>query len=525
MRPRLRRFLMGVGAGAVALLVSLVIRLFFGGVFLPEIAVGALVTNTPGTVESVLVTNLQYVAKYSALTGAIIVNLVLYGVIAYLLSGVSGRKEYGDRVGIYTFSAYGVTFILTIVALAFTQVLSSPQPLPTIVLTILPPQLAFGVVLVAGEKFAPAQTGVLCEPLKPLESKGARKRKFDRKRRLVIQAGVATAVAAALLYYGVGLLFPKPGVSRADAVTALYQQEVTPTDQFYRVDVNIFPPSVSTDGWTLPVTGMVSNPLTLDYNQLLAMDSVEQYNTLECVSNDVGGDLISTAKWTGVKLKDVLSQAQVSPEATYVVFKAADGYDVGIPMAKALLDGTILAYQINGQPLPAEHGYPIRMIVPGYYGMMNCKWVTSIELVNETHQGYWQVRGWANEASYQTGSSIVTPGAAQVDDRFGIAGSTSVPVGLVPVAGVAFAGDRGISKVEVSTDGGNTWIPASVKDPLSQYTWVLWTADWNPTSTGNYSIAVRATDGTGAVQTAVMNTPFPSGATGYHIVDVGVTSS
>jgi DMSO/TMAO reductase YedYZ molybdopterin-dependent catalytic subunit len=529
LRPRLRRFLLGMGAGAVALGISFLIRVLFGGVFLPEIAVGALVTNTPGTVESVLVTNLQSLAKYSALTGAILINLVLYGLLAYLLSGVSGRKEYGDRISIYTFAAYGVTFILTVVALLFTQVLSSPQPLQTVVLTILPPQLAFGAILVAGEKFAPAQTGVICEPLKPLERQSSgergRKAKFDRKRRIVIEAGLATAVAGVLLYYGVGLLFPKPGTSRVDAVTALYSQEVTPTDKFYRVDVNVFPPSVSSSGWTLPVGGLVSNPLTLDYNQLVAMDSVEQYNTLECVSNEVGGDLISTAKWKGVKLKDVLAQAQVKPEATYVVFKAADGYDVGIPMNKAMLDGTLLAYQMNDVPLPAEHGFPVRMIVPGYYGMMNCKWVSSIELVSETYQGYWQVRGWDNEASYMTGSEIVTPGTAQVADRFGIAQAPNVPIGLVPIAGIAFAGDRGIEKVEVSTDGGNTWMPASVKDPLSDYTWVLWTADWNPPSTGHYAIAVRATDKTGAVQFAAIRTPFPSGALGYHIVDVGVTSS
>ena len=514
-----------MGAGAAATSISFAVRMYFGGVFLPEVAVGALVTNTPGSVESVLVTNLQYLAKYSALTGAIVINLLLYGALASLLSGVSGRKEYGDRVSIYTFSAYGVFFILTILALAFTQVLSSPQPLPTVILTLLPPQLAYGVVMVAGERFAPLQTGVICEPLKPigLKGSGGRQKKFDRKRRLVIQAGVATAVAGVLLFYGVGLLFPKPGVSRVDAVSALQRQQVTPTANFYRVDVNIFPPNVSSSGWTLPVTGLVSNPLNLNYAQLLAMESQDQYNTLECVSNNTDGDLISTAKFTGVKFSDILAQAGAKPEATYVVFKAADGYSVGIPIANAMDPGTILAYHINGEPLPAEHGFPARMIVPGFYGMMNCKWVTSIELVAEKYLGYWQVRGWINEAKYETGSFIVTPGTAQVADRFGIAGASGVPLGLTPIAGVAFAGDRGIKKVEVSTDGGSTWTLASVQDPLSGYTWVLWTSDWNPPATGNYSIAVRATDGTGAVQTAVMAAPFPGGATGYAIVDVGVS--
>jgi hypothetical protein len=214
----------------------------------------------------------------------------------------------------------------------------------------------------------------------------------------------------------------------------------------------------------------------------------------------------------------------VKSGATYVIFRSADGYDVGVPLDRALIDGTILAYQINGTPLPDEHGFPIRVIVPGYYGMMNAKWVTSIELVKETYQGYWQRRGWANEAEYQTGSAIVAPGQSEIDARFGIPGHSQVMRGKAPIVGIAFAGDRGIEKVEVSTDGGQTWTQASIKDPLSGNTWVLWTAEWNPPALGSYKIAARATDKTGATQTASMANPFPQGASGYHIVDVGVTS-
>jgi len=511
-----------MGAGAVALAASYLIRYSLGGVFLPELAVNALVTQTPGTVESVLVTNLQSLAKYSAFTGAIAINLLLYGFLAYFMTAVGRRTSYADRVPIYSLVAYAVTLGLTVVFLELTQVLSTPQSIPSVIIALLPSQFLFGFTLGAADKFMPIQKGVICEPMAPGRQPGKR---FDRKRRLLIEAGVATAVGGVLLYYGVNLLFPKPTIIQGSDESTLYSQEVTPNSKFYRVDVNIFPPSVDTNSWSLRVMGLVGNPLTLNYAQLTGMNSVQQYNTLECVSNDIGGDLISTAKWTGVKLKDVLQAAGVQSDATYVIFGAADGYDVGIPLERALLDGTILAYQMNDAPLPQEHGYPIRAIVPGYYGMMNCKWVTTINVVNYVHQGYWQQRGWANEAQYQTGSSIVTPGISQIDDRFGIPGGSQLSLGQTPIAGIAFAGDRGIEKVEVSTDGGNTWVPASLKEPLSGYTWVFWRTEWNPPTAGQYKIEVRATDKTGAVQTAIMTDPFPSGATGYHIVNVAVTSS
>jgi len=287
--------------------------------------------------------------------------------------------------------------------------------------------------------------------------------------------------------------------------------------------VNIFPPSVNGTTWQLTVHGLVNTPLTLTLAQIQQqMAFVSQYNTLECVSNTIGGDLISTAQWTGVKLSDVLNMAGVQPSADYVVFTAVDGYDVAIPMERAMQEGSLLAYQMNGEPLPTEHGYPVRAIIPGLYGMMNCKWITDINVVSGAYQGYWQVRGWTSSAEYQTGSEIVIPGDAQVTDRFNIDGSSLVDIGSIPIAGIAFAGDRGISKVEVSTDGGNTWTTASFMDPLSKYTWVMWSAQWNPPVTGRYVLQVRATDGTGAVQTAVVTQPFPDGATGYSVVDISV---
>ena len=235
---------------------------------------------------------------------------------------------------------------------------------------------------------------------------------------------------------------------------------------------------------------------------------------------------MSTALWKGVKLGDLLNTAGVSSQADYVVFKCYDGYDVGIPLERAMAEGTILATDMNGVPLPAEHGYPLRAIVPGLYGMMNAKWITDIELVSGTYEGFWQRRGWTNVATYQTGSTIITPGSSLLRDRFSLpSGLVEVAGSQVPLVGMAFAGDRGIQKVEVSTDGGASWQTASLYDPLSKYTWVFWKLDWNPTSSGLQHLVVRATDGNGNTQVATMSDPFPNGATGYDVVDVVVSGT
>jgi hypothetical protein len=304
----------------------------------------------------------------------------------------------------------------------------------------------------------------------------------------------------------------------------LLDSEVTPTYLFYRIDINPIVPVVDATSWSLNVKGLVNNPLTITYEEIKAMPSVEEYATLQCVSNKIGGGLTSTALWKGVRLKDVLQKARLRPGAKYIAFRCYDGYDVGIPLERGLLDGTILAYEMNLAPLTSEHGYPVRAIVPGLYGMMNPKWITEIELEDNVYEGYWQRNGWTNNATEETHSSIVIPGQAPIRDRFRnleLENINIVPGQKVPVAGIAFAGDRGISKVEVSTDGGATWKSASIKDPLSKYTWVLWAAGFVPTATqSNYKIVVRATDKTGKVQTAEVRPPFPDGNTGYHIISI-----
>jgi DMSO/TMAO reductase YedYZ molybdopterin-dependent catalytic subunit len=306
---------------------------------------------------------------------------------------------------------------------------------------------------------------------------------------------------------GVSDVFSDPRI--ADLVAS----EVTDTRIFYRVDIDGIPPQLDFDKWMLNVTGRVLKELTITKTDLLAMPSTSEYATLECVSNTINppGALISNGKWTGVPLSTVLNQAGLASDAVYIIFHCAEGYTVGVPVQRALEPGALLAYMMNDQPLPPEHGFPLRAIIPGLYGMMNAKWVTGIEASNNVYLGYWQERGWTNDARIKTTSIIYYPSAgAQVG-------------GSLPIAGVAFAGDRGISKVEVSTDGGNTWDIAQLKTPKSPYSWVLWAYMWTPTTSGTRTIIARATDGTGQLQDSSANQPFPNGATGYNSIQVDVS--
>lgn len=289
--------------------------------------------------------------------------------------------------------------------------------------------------------------------------------------------------------------------------------EVTPNDKFYRISKNLFDPVVKVDKWSLDIKGMVERPLRLAYDGLKILPAVQQYTTLECISNEVGGDLISNALWKGVRLKELLDKAGVKSKAKKVVFTCADGYSTGIPLTKALHPDTILAYEMNGVPLPTDHGFPLRLINPGHYGMKNPKWITGIELTDRDYKGYWETRGWSDQARVKTMSRIDVP-----------VGGSSTKAGKQFIAGIAFAGDRGIQQVEVSTDDGRTWQKAVVKKALSPYTWVLWAFEWElskePTMHGRLLVKVRATDGKGQVQTAEVAPPLPDGASGLHAIMV-----
>jgi len=286
---------------------------------------------------------------------------------------------------------------------------------------------------------------------------------------------------------------------------------ITANEDHYTVDTTLVKPRVLIDEWRIDIKGLVQSPFSLTYDQLLDLEAVEQIHTLECISNYVGGDLISTALWTGVPLRDLLDRAQVQTGAYDVVFTSVDGYTDSIPIAKAMEDRTLVAYLMNGKTLPQDHGYPARMLVPNIYGMKNVKWIRTIEVVNYDFIGYWQQQGWSDSANVNTNARIDLPGR-----------SVRWTGGTVPVGGIAYAGARGISKVEVSSDGGKSWGQATLEVPMGPLSWRRWSYDWTPNSAGPAKLIVRATDGTANTETPIARSPYPDGATGYDSIDVTV---
>lgn len=289
--------------------------------------------------------------------------------------------------------------------------------------------------------------------------------------------------------------------------------EVTSAQDHYVVDIDLVTPSVEVSDWVLEVTGEVYSPIQLTFEELQQrFPIVEEYSTLSCVSNEVGGGLVGNSAWGGVRLADVLDVAGVREGAVDVIFHATDGYSDSISLETAREPHVILAVSQNGRPLLQEHGFPCRVRVPSIYGMKNVKWLERIEVVDSDYQGYWQMRGWSDEAVVKTESRIDVAGVEQ-DARIGEE---------TWIAGVAWAGERGISKVEVTVDRGKTWNEAMLKEAIGPLTWRLWAYRWTPQTGGNVTVTCRATDGNGDSQTAKSTDPHPDGASGYHSLDVNV---
>ena len=347
------------------------------------------------------------------------------------------------------------------------------------------------------------------------------------RRTVVVRIGTATAV---LTFAGVALSraltrSKGPGVGgagvpwsatnplpNADAPVLPVpgtRPELTPVDKHYRIDINLVPPRIRESDWRLRFGGLVEQERAFTLDELRALPALHQLITLACISNPVAGDLIGTTRWSGVSLSRVLDEVGVRPEATHLKLTSADSFDEIVSIAEARSDPRVmLTYAWDGLPLTEEHGFPLRIYLPNRYGMKQPKWIERIEAISGWEPGYWVRRGWDREARMKATSVIDVVGPEPIRNARGEL--------VLPIGGIAHAGARSISRVEVRVDGGE-WRPAELREPLSPLTWVLWRYEW-PFQAGEHTFEVRCIDGEGAAQLTERAPPHPSGASGLHSV-------
>jgi DMSO/TMAO reductase YedYZ molybdopterin-dependent catalytic subunit len=294
-------------------------------------------------------------------------------------------------------------------------------------------------------------------------------------------------------------------------------QPITPNDLFYCVTKNVIDPRVDIDLWHLEISGLVQNVATWRFQDLLGFKPTTQETTLMCISNGLDAGLISNAVWKGFPLRDLLDQAGMLSGAARVRLHGVDNYTDTIPLEKAMAPTTLLAYEMNGAPLPDRHGYPLRVVVPGYFGEKNVKWLTKVEVTDASAKGFYEAQGWGPDFIVPTRSRIDVPD----DWTFVSLGKLTSPI---EIKGIAFGGDRGISRVELSFDDGKTWKDAEIYYSGGNLAWSLWKAQWTPAATGDYALTVRATDGEGDVQKWEEDRGPFSGVSGLHMVNVRITA-
>jgi len=277
--------------------------------------------------------------------------------------------------------------------------------------------------------------------------------------------------------------------------------EITSNQKFYRIDINTIPPTVNAEEWRLELNGLVEKPMTLTLDQVRSRPSISQYITLSCISNRVGGDLISASKWTGLRLKDLLEEAGLRSGAQELHIESVDGFYESVSMQDMMDERTFLVYEMNGEPLPRAHGFPLRIYIPNHFGMKQPKWITRMEVIDHQGAGYWVDRGWSEDAIVKTTSVIDNVEVESSDGEMLISG------------GIAYAGARGISRVELQLDEG-AWNEVELRTPpLSPLMWVQWRYQ-GPAQAGRHTARVRAYDGNGDLQVVEENPPHPNGATG-----------
>ena len=487
----------GVLAGVVLVTLMYLANLLLGLKPLPQLLSQPLLAVMPGFVFGFLIDTLQHAGKVVEELGLIIAMVVGLGVLGAAW-GWTTRIWHSPHSAL-AFAAIGwivvAAILLPVSGSGFLGLSDSPTtPLIWAALFAI-----YGVVLELGAE--PAGLQALADP--------------DRRRLLGVLPVTIGVVSLGVLAFRLvpgwyNAIFNAPG----SGVLGI-SPEITPVQDFYVVSKNFVDPSIPAQGWSLAVGGMVDKPFSLSLSALRALPSATEYVTLECISNNVGGSLMSTGNFTGVSLRDLLAMAGLQAGGTWVAFKARDGYEESLPVS--VIQGApeiFVAYELDGSPLPEAHGYPARMLIPGHYGMKGPKWLDSISVVSQETGGYWEQRGWDHNAVVKTTSRFDEPVEGDI-----------VKLGPVLLAGVAFAGSRGIAKVEYSTDSGRTWTEAPFKPPLSPLTWVVWQTEWTPAAEGAYVLRVRATDQTGALQSSTNDGSYPTGASGYHTVDISVAKA
>ena len=495
-------FWVGLMAGLAMVLFMVAFRLALGTPSLPEVVADWFTLIVPPRAFDFLLENLQTLAKPLLFIGLLIASVLAGGVLggAYALSlrrfnwwaGHPWRR--GSLLGVGLWLLTGLLVAPAMDAGFFGASLQGGAT-------------AFGLSTLVSEMVYALSLSALLQRLLPQAETAAPQPVDAGRRDFLKKVAIGSAVVAGSgfvirsLVQGIGSVQP----SRVFGTSGQMPPEVTPTNQFYVISKNFVDPQVGAGSWTLKIKGEVDNPLTFTYEDLQTLPSVEQFTTLTCISNPIGGDLISNARWKGVPLRHILEMASMRESARKVAFFAEDGYSDSIPVSQALRDEVLVAYEMNGQPLTDKHGFPARMLIPGLYGLKSVKWLKAVQPVDFDFQGYWQDRGWSDEAVVKTMSRIDVPPSRE-----------DLPLETVLVGGVAFAGLRGISRVEFSTDKGATWHPANVEKPLSPYTWVLWTQHWEPPGPGIFPIQVRATDGEEDVQVSQRSDSLPDGASGHH---------
>jgi len=506
--------LAGLVAG-IAMTAAMLLLAWIFGVATPIVLIGDRISVflPPGPFLSIM----GKVGGYNHLkqlgVGSTMAGQLLIGAIAGAIFGLLIRHHSGLRATVATISIFVLTPII-VVALALWPVLGTSYrgfPIDTARLITL---IGLGLCFFTFERTLVAGFHFLTRGRRESED-----REFSPTigRRALVLSGIGLLVAgggAAVLrklYHAA--TFSYDGLQYKGRTV----QSITPNDQFYCVTKNVVDPHVNVRLWHLEINGLVENLRVYRLEDLKEIRSVEQETTLMCISNGLDAGLISNAVWKGVAIHDLLGPAVPLSHAARVRFWGVDNYTDTIPLEKAMEPTTLLAYEMNGVPLPHRHGHPARVIVPGYFGEKHVKWLTRIEVTDANTKGFYEAQGWGPDFIVPTRSRIDLP---DHESWFALS-KLNAPI---EVKGMAYGGDRGTSRVELSFDDGETWDEAKIDYPGTKLAWALWSFDWRPDDADDYTLIVRATDGEGAVQEWEEDrSPF-SGATGFHKIVVHVTA-